>query len=362
MRGSVYQRKDKRWVGVVDIGKDEKGKRRQKYVYGPTEKETTIKLNNLIYELQNNMYTEDTKDTFLSFLNEYHKIKSITWESTTSALYRNYIDVHFSEYFKQIRLADIRPSTLDKFYNEKLESGLGNNMVRKLHVFAKAALNYAVKNNIIKTNPANNVTPPKKIKFTPNIYTEEQFMKLMNHIIGTDDEIPIILAAGCGFRRGEVFGLKWSDIDLDKGTIKISRSRTRYDKDVEKAPKNESSKRIIKCPEYVIDTLKKYKAGKCVSESDHVVAKWLPQSYSERFKKLLRKYELEHIRFHDLRHYNAVIMMSKGVPDKVAATRLGQSQVSTLREVYQHVLQEMDEKTADTINKAFSGVSKCVSQ
>lgn len=353
MKGSVYQRKDGRWVGVYDVNRDEFGKRKQRYVYGKTKKETTIKLNKKIYEFENGLVKELSKDMFIHFLYEYHKIKTNTWESTTSDLYMQYIKSHIEPYFGFMKLTDIKPATLEKYYIHKANEGLGNNTVRKLHVFIKSALNNAVKNNLIPDNPAQKADAPKHSRYMPTVYDDSDFSKLIECVSGTDDEIPILLAAGCGLRRGEVFGLRWNDINLDTGLINIRTTVTRYSKTVEKAPKTQTSTRAILAPGYVREALVKYYNFQKPDLSDKVITKWLPNSYSDHFGKLLKENKLQHIRFHDLRHYNAVIMMLKGIPDKVAAQRLGHSQVSTLREVYQHVLTEMDKKAAESINEIF---------
>ncbi|OYO51433.1 hypothetical protein CG709_19740 [Lachnotalea glycerini] len=123
-------------------------------------------------------------------------------------------------------------------------------------------------------------------------------------------------------------------------------------------PKNETSKRTIIAPDYVIDTLRDYYERKNnPPKLENIITRWKPQSLSEMFSNLLKKHNLDQIRLHDLRHYNAVIMLHNGISDKVAAERLGHSNVSTLREVYQHVLKEMDEEAANKINESISFVN-----
>lgn len=387
MRGTIYQRKsDGRWVGAVSIPNDKGEKRQRKTVYASTKSEVEIKLNDLIYKIQNGEYSKPNKDTLIGYLKEYHKIcaghdmwdgrstkpKKAKWEETTAELYKMYIDVHFEPYFKQIKLTDIKPMTLDKFYNYVLSNERINekshktykmtiNTVRKLNAFLKSAFNYAIVNNQIKDNPTNHVVLAKKTEFRPNVYDEEKFLDLLDAVAGTDDEIPIILGAGCGFRRGEIFGLSWKNIDTKAKTITIEETKVRFNDYKDKSPKNESSRRTIVVPDYVIETLRLYRAKKNkLVPNDKVINRWKPGSYSERFKKILIKHDLPLIRLHDLRHYNAVVMMNRGIPDRVAADRLGHANVTTLRKVYQHVLTDMDESAADQINSSFT--RKCSHQ
>lgn len=370
---SIYQRDDGKWTGSVELPKDIFGKRKRKVVYGNTKLEVQKKINQLAYEIQTGEFAETKKDTLIGFLQDYYDVCRPKWEDTTADLYKMYIDVHFNPYFKEMKLSDVKPVVLDKFYKFKLTDSreieinikgdkkkklklkpLSQNSVYKLNTFLKAAFRYAMKNNLIKTNPTDYVVLSKKSKYEPTIYCEEQFLELLNDVSGTDDEIPIILGAGLGLRRGEIFGLKWKNVDLTNKMITIENTRVRFNGYIEKKPKTDSSKRTIVSPAYVIETLRLYKVrSKKCGENDLVITKWKPGSYSERFKKLLNKFDLPHMRLHDLRHYNAVIMMKRGIPDKVAAQRLGHANIQTLRNVYQHVLKDMDTSAADNINDMF---------
>jgi integrase len=385
MRASIYQRKsDGKWVGSISAGKRPDGSRnRIPPVYGNSKKEAEEKANKVLYELQTGQYHKKNKDTLIAFLKEYHNIcagydmwnpkaiqpKKAKWAETTSELYKMYIDVHFEPYFNDDRLRDVKTSTLDIFYNFKtsntrkytiIEKGkkvtkiaqpLSINTVNKLNKFLKAAFNYAVINDRITKNPTNGVKLLSPEKYKPTIYDKEQFMKLLQSIHGQDEEIPIVLGAGCGLRRGEICGLKWKNINFDTGIMIIDKTRVRFKKTLEKDPKNDSSIRQLKAPEYVIKTLKWYylqKNSPC--EEEFLITRWKPQSLSERFSNLLDKFNMPHIRLHDLRHYNAVAMMNTGIPDKVAAERLGHSNVATLHNIYQHVLKSVDDEAAQKIN------------
>ena len=206
---------------------------------------------------------------------------------------------------------------------------------------------------MLKSNPADKVKLGKKEKYLPTVYNEDQFLQLLEFVSGTDDELPIILGGGCGLRRGEIFGLYWRNIDLRTGHITIKQTSVRFKDNLEKSPKNDSSCRTFKAPQYVIDILEMYKRKNNGKANQRVITRWKPGTYSERFGILLKRFNLPHIRLHDLRHYNAVIMCKYGVSDKVAAERLGHSQVSTLRNVYQHVLQDMDQTAAEEIDLMF---------
>ena len=387
MSGSIYKRKsDNKWVGVAELEKHANGKRNRKTVYGDSKKEVEEKLNKIKFEIQTGEYAEPNKETFVEFLKDYHRVcagydmwnpKAIrpdkaNWEETTASLYKMYIDVHFEPYFGKMKFADIKPMVLDKFYNSKLSNRrelknksdnktiekiippLSVNTVRKFHGFFKSAFNYAMANRMIKYNPTDGVKLGKKEDYTPTVYNEEQFLKLLKEVEGTDDEIPIILGGALGERRGEVFGLYWRNIDFNNKQITIEKTAVRFNRNLEKKPKNQSSQRTIIVPDYVIEILHKEYIKKGSPDKDtKVITRWKPGSYSDRFKKLLKHSKLTHIRFHDLRHYNAVIMMEKGVPDKAAADWLGHKDVQMLHRVYQHVSMDMNRRTSEKINEMF---------
>jgi integrase len=379
--GKPYQRNsDGRWVYPVDIGAS-----RPKLIYGWSEKEVIEKAGEILFEIRTGQYTPPNKDTLIAFLKSYHRIRAgydmwdpkskrpdkAKWEKTTAELFKMYIDVHFEPYFGNTKLKDIKTITLDTFYNFKLSNErehkvkhgdkivtqtmpkLSINTVIKLNKFLKAALHYAMINGKIRTNPTDGVELSPMVKYRPVVYNKDQFLKLLDFVHGKDEEVPIILGAGSGLRRGEILGLRWENVDFKAKTITIEQTMVNFTSNIEKDPKNETSKRTISAPEYVIETLQRHyvSCGKPGSDTN-VVTRWKPKSLSQRFNYLLDKYNLPHIRLHDLRHYNAVVMLRGNISDKVAAERLGHSTVSTLREVYQHVLKDMDEEAANKINNS----------
>jgi integrase len=239
--------------------------------------------------------------------------------------------------------------------NEK--KGLSANTVKKIHCLVRGSLEYAKKNQLILMNPADSIELPKTKKYEPRIYNEEQFIKLLEYVEGTPDEIPILLAGAVGLRRGEIFGLRWQDVDFNKCRLSIVETIVRIKGYTIKPPKTNESARIVSIPSYVMDILRNYKESLKIlhiDDGERVVTAFKAGTYSEHFGNLFKKCGLPKIRLHDLRHYNAVIMMKYGIPDKVAASRLGHSNTQTLRKVYQHVLTDMDEVAADKINDMFA--------
>lgn len=359
------------WEARVFTGRyNAKGNPIYEWVYGDSEKEVKEKRDVLKYKIKNNLYVKPTEVTLGEYLDEWIELHKANIAETTYDLYKMYIKKHIKPKIGDIKLSAILPMTLQKFYNEKLQPGpdivlkngtvkkgkaLKNKTVRKFHILLREALENAKLNNLILNNPADNVQPPKSEKFVPQIMKEDDYFKLLEAVAGTYDEVYILLAGGLGLRRGEVLGLRWCDVDFKNKIITINQSITRFTKEVVKMPKNESSMRTIAVPQHILDALEEYKRNKKVIQLDgRICDQHKPQSYSKHFKALLEKHNLPPVRFHDLRHFNAIIMMMKGIPDKVAAETLGHAQVSTLREIYQHVLDDAKRSVANTMDEFFA--------
>ena len=351
--GSIYKRKsDGRWVGSVSLGADENGKYKKKTVYGNTKKEVQAKVNKIEFEINNGLYVKDTKDTLIGFLNEYIKLKMEStkpWAQTTEELYKMYVRVHFEPYFKDKQLSKIKPVDIDKFYSYKLED-LDGNTVIKLHKFLNAAFNFGLKKDMVKTNPCFKADPPEFKEYVPNVYDTNQFLKLWHYVQDKYDRVPISLGAGAGLRRGEIFGLCWRNIDFKNKMITIEQTRVRFDKVIEKDPKTKKSARTISVPDYVIDTLRSYMQEKKVVNKNERILDVTPTWYSQRFRELLAKFGLPKTRLHDLRHFNATLMMEKGIPDRVAADRLGHTDTTMLKRVYQHTQSSADRNASNKLN------------
>jgi integrase len=359
--GSVFKDKQGRWRGTTELPKGRDGKRRKcKPFYGdPNMSESQqiktlwSQVHALEYEIKNNLYLDESDATLKEYLEEWYKIYTVGLAETTRELYRLYMDTHiFTDPISSTKIRVLMPMQLQEFYNKKLETSISNT-VAKYHSFLNLALKDALKNRLIKYNPCEGVNKPKRKKFKPAIYSEGNFDKLITLTIGTFDLVCILLAGVCGLRRSEIFGLRLRDIDFKECKLSIVEVMVRMNgKWIIKDPKSESSRRKIKVPRFVIEVISEYLTSlKVVPE--RICAEYKPDAYSKHFKKLLKNNELPHIRFHDLRHFNATLMMKYGITDKIASGRLGHSQVQITREIYQHVLPDMDEHASSILEDVF---------
>ena len=349
MRGTITKRSDGRYMGVVDLPKSADGKRKRQYIYDTDPRKLQIKINDLVYQIQNNIYRNPGKATIKDLCNEWTDNFIGKLAETTQALYKMYADKYIIPGIGGIKLKELLPADIEKYY---LSLSVSGNTIRKINTFLNSILELAIKNNLILVNPCSKVNIPKKTKYKPKILTDTQFNTLFTSVSGVD-KIIIMLAGLVGLRRGEIFGLKWSDIDFDNHKLSISTTMVRFNEYLIKEPKSDSGRRSIFIDKYIIELLKEWYKGGC----EYVIKGYKPDSYKKHFTKLLKALELPNIRLHDLRHYNAIMMMNLGIPDKIASGRLGHAQVSTTREVYQHYTNEADLLAGNIIgNKKFDNL------
>ena len=296
-------------------------------------------------------------------------------ETTWNGYKRNVFD-HIIPYFKplELRMRDLRPAHIIRFVEDKIDHGglknggpLKAHSVRKFHANLKTALDYAVANELIATNPARVIKAPKVEPYEASYYSIEELAELWEASRGTDIESAIILATLYGFRRGEVCGLKWDMINFRARSIRIFETRTQSKKEIIKGPKNKSSKRTMPMMDFAYDYLMRLKA-KQDQQREFMGNSWIDSGYvvaypdgkqpsvsnlNKMMNRLLEKHGLRHIRFHDLRHSIATYLLEIGVPIADVSAWLGHGSVETTAKVYAHVTLGMRLNTAKALDKAF---------
>ena len=347
MEGSVTKRNDGRWQGVVDVPTIT-SKRIRKYVYAASRVECKRKLNELIEEIENDGVYNPGKITFSQFSKTWLDVYCISLSPTTLNGYKKYIK-YASVFIGDSVMSKILPIHIQGLINEfsKTHSEKSSS---NLYGAVNGVFKYALMNRVMKYNPCEGVKIPKDTdRYQYYIYTELEYSELVSVVIGSIEEVPILLAGLCGLRVSEIMGLTWNDIDFKTGVIHIRKANVNVNGTViEKNTKTRTSYRDIVASPIVIDRLLVYKGvGYIYSKADGS-----PENggnYGKRFSRILKNAKLPHTRFHDLRHFNATMMLKYGVLDKVAAGRLGHADINMTKK-YQHVLSNMDKGPADILN------------
>ena len=243
-------------------------------------------------------------------------------------------------------------------YQEQLERVKPNTVIH-YHAVIHRALKYAVKTDLIDVNPADKVDRPKKNEFTGNFYSKDEMNALFDAVRGSKIEVAVMLTAFYGLRRSEVVGLKWAAVDFEQNTIEICHTVTTVRLDGKEVlvesngTKTKSSKRTLPLVPVFRERLlalqeeqkenrklcgrcynKKYADYICVDAMGNLLK---PDYLSNSFQIILQNYHLRRIRFHDLRHSCASLLLANGVPMKMIQEWLGHSDFSTTANIYSHL-------------------------
>ena len=362
---TISKRKDGRFVGIIELGTDANGKRKRQYLYDTNKGRLKLKIAELESSLSKNAFVIPSKTLYNDFVDVWFDTIKPTVDEATAQMYGYNID-KIKNYFAGYKLQDIKPLNISAFYAEMLKT-LKKNTVRKIHALVKKSFEKALINRLIHFNPAIGVDVPNKEKYQIADINTDNFNKLVDATKNTFWEMPITLAALMGLRRGEVLGLRWSDVDMKSKILHVRQAyAVRQGGCKFKAPKNDGSYRRIVIQDSVIEIFKRHKMWQFQNRRKNWVDNNLvvcyrtgtphrPDDFSSDFKEMLERFEIPHIRFHDLRHFNATMMLKLGISDKMAQAWLGHKQVATLHEIYQHVLTEMEIEAAEKLNTVFGG-------
>ncbi len=311
-------------------------------------------------------------ELFADYLQRWLQIARTTIAPTTygsySNLVRNPIDPWFRK--KRITLRKLTACDIQSFYVEQGKRVKPNTVIH-YHAVIHRALKYAVKTDLIAVNPADKVDRPRKVGYQASYYTEEEFAALFDAVAGTLIEVPVKLAAFYGLRRSEVMGLRWDAIDFERNTISIRHTVTsctidgQYQIIASDTTKTRSSRRTLPLVAPVREMLLQLKekqnqnrriAGNSYSKeyTDYICVNALgerirPAYLSNHFSKALEQKNLRHIRFHDLRHSCASLLLAHGVMLKQIQEWLGHSDFSTTANIYAHLDAASKEKSAETM-------------
>ncbi len=363
--GSVYQRKDGRWVAEITL---EDHSRKQ--FYAKTKKEAIELRRAAINDMKQGSLATGPQQTVKQYL-EYW-LEEVHRPTIRIGTYKNYstiVDNHLIPALGHIRLQKLTTQHLQKFYSQRLRDGLSAVRVLNIHRVLRKALDNAVRTNLIGRNVCDYVELPRKEEHEIQVLTGEQAKKLLVTVSERRLEALLTLALATGMRKGEMLGLRWQDIDLEKGFLQIRRTLSFVTGHgyIENEPKTKRGRRGIMLPSFVIESLKRHKAlqleakekaGKRWVERDLVFCNrhgnyFHPGMVFTLFNEALKDAELSHIRFHDLRHSAATLLLSMGVHPKVVQELLGHSTITITLDIYSHVLPPMQGGAMDKMNDFF---------
>jgi integrase len=281
--------------------------------------------------------------------------------------YSQVIKDHINPFIGLIKLKDLNPNHIQEFYSIKLENGTTPSRVRYIHAVLHRALNLAVRWGYIDRNPAKFVNKPKQPRKEMKSLSAEQVRIFLIKSRGSRYETLFCLAVTTGLRKGEILGLRWSDIDWGSRSLRLQRQLQRVHGEglIFSKPKSRSGRRLIMLGPSTAQKLRDHKrrqhmekqdAGKDWEALDLVFPEsngspTKPRKINRHFKTILLEAGLPNIRFHDLRHTSATLMLQCGVHPKIVQERLGHSSIAITLDVYSHVLPVMQSEAAQKLDE-----------
>jgi len=366
--GTITRRKDGRWEARY-TAQTENGPKR-KVLYGKTRQEVAKKLTKAMADRDGGLVFDDEKLSLGEYLDRWlnDSVRDNVRPRTLDN-YRLQVWQHIAPALGRIKLKNLSPGHVQRLYRSKLDAGLKPSSVRTIHAALHRALKQAVRWGLVPRNVTDAVDPPKLVREEINALSPEETRRFLATARGDRLEALYVLAIHCGPRRGELLGLRWSDVDLDAGTLRINRQLQRMRDGsglVFSEPKNKKARRTIRLTKAASEALRRHRKrqaeeklyGTLYEDQDLIFATTIgtplePSNIDNRsFKPLLVEAGLRPIRFHDLRHTCATLMLSQGVNPKIAQERLGHSTISQTMDTYSHVLPDMQDRAAAALESA----------
>jgi integrase len=355
--GSIYRRPDGRWVAVLDLGWRD-GKRTRKYFYGRTRDQVARKLARALARQQQGYEFANERLTVEQFLGRWLEAKQGTVRPGTWARYEELVRLHVNPRIGRRRLARLKPEQLQQCYAE-LQASRSPATALKVHRMLHSAFKLAVRWGAMPQNTTELVIAPAVQRHEFDTFTAEQARSFLEVVQGDRLEALYVLAITTGMRQGELLGLHWQDVDLERRRLQLARQL-----------KTRQSRRAVLLPELAATALVDHRDRQAV-EREQQGASWeecglvfpntvgrplSPNNLRYRsFFPLLARAGLPRIRFHDLRHSCATLLLGEGVHPKIVSDLLGHSQIGITLDLYSHVTATMQAVAAEAMGRLLGG-------
>ena len=359
--GSIYPRTDGRWEGYISIG----GLKRQ-FFLGRTHGEVKAKLDVARKAKLDGVPTKFERKRFSDFIDDWLASVQSSLKARTWTRYEQLIRVHAKPAIGKLQLEKITPQHVQRLYAKMLENGSAEATVLQLHAVLHKAFKQAVRWDLVGRNVLDAVVRPKRQRQEMKTFSPEQARRFLEAAHGDRYEALFVLALTTGMRQGELLALGWDDIDLDNGVVHLQRSvqRTKAGFQVTD-PKTRGSRRQIELAAIATRALEAHRVNQTAErlltgsgwKDEGLVFATKTGGYVDAshvlrhcFYPLLDRASLPRIRFHDLRHTAATLMMAQGTHPKVVSEMLGHSTIAITMDLYSHVSPTMQQNAVAALD------------
>lgn len=390
---SIQKRGENSWLLVVEVGYDSKGKRIKKTKTIRVEDKALLKTKKKLQDhlelqlakfqmkVESGEYISPDKMLVKDFIIDWQsKYAESTLSEPTLEVYLTHIANHILPYFGHMRIDQVKPIHIVNFMaqlkrKDGKEGALAAGTKQYIYRVLRNIFERAEKWQFIKSNPVKAVEKPQssEISNEVNVYDVKEVETLLEAVQNRDPHwrIFVALALAAGLRRGELLGLEWSNVDLEKGIINIIQTITRgkSGKPIIKKPKSKKSIRIISLPNSIVKELEEFQLH-WKKEKMKMRDKWVEEEHEWLFcnengthfypttpttwwRRFINSSGVRFIRLHDLRHTSATLLINQGVHAKIISKRLGHSGIRITMDTYGHALQSADESAAEKLDDIF---------
>jgi integrase len=377
MKGHIRERPkgSGNWYAVIDVRDPATGRRKRKWhsLEAKGKRQAEIECATLVSSIKAGTYLEPNKTTLAHFIERWLENTRANVAPRTHERYAEIARKSIAPLIGAVILSQLKPAQISEAYTKALrggrrdgKGGLSPQTVIHMHRVLKQALKQAVQWEMIHRNPADAVRPPKVEKHRLTTYDMSQTAALLEAVQGQRIYIPVLLAALCGLRRGEIAALRWCNVDLEKGSIAVVESVEQMNGSTRLKETKSGRVRAVSLPLTVRDALRAHrlaqaesmlKLGVRLTDDSFVCAledgtSMQPTFITHEWLRAIKGTNLPQYRFHDLRHAHATHMLTSGTHVKVASERLGHSRVGITLDLYSHVLPGMQEDAAAKVDAA----------
>lgn len=367
--GSIRKRTDGRWEAMVSLPDG-----RRKSLYGKTRNEVARKLAEVLRDISKGLPVPLERLTVAAFLTDWLSMKQLDLRPSTYVNYETQIRRHILPAIGHLTLTKLTATDLNRMYAESVRGGLSPTTSYSHHLIMHKALKDAMRADLVTRNVAELDSPPRKSHYKARTFTVDEAKRFLTTIATDRFQALYLLAIMTGMREGELLALTWPMIDLHAGTLAVRATHMKiHGQFVISEPKTEAGRRILLLNDVTLAALLEHRQRQQAERQDaaqqgmrwqdaalvfpdEVGARITPTKfYQGRFQPLLRRSGLPRVRFHDLRHTVATLLLLLGVDATVVANMLGHANPSITQSIYQHVQPQMQRDASLALQRLLTG-------